>query len=203
MQIAKTPKIAKKAFPRLTWNADENEKAIYLTFDDGPTPEITIWILNQLERYHAKATFFCLGKNVVMYPKLLDYIICEGHAIGNHTYNHLNAWKTDKEKYLSDIKSCEKVFHSKLFRPPYGKLKPGIRTQILENHEIIMWDVMSYDFDNDISEENCYQNVVKNAKEGSIIVFHDSVKASRNMKATLPKVLKYYSEKGFEFKALH
>lgn len=202
MQIAKTPKIAKKAFPRLTWEADKTEKAIYLSFDDGPTPEITIWILNLLEKYNAKATFFCLGKNVVMYPKLLDYIICQGHTVGNHTYNHLNAWKTEKEKYLNDIVSCERVFHSKYFRPPYGKLKPGIRTQILENHQIIMWDVMSYDFDQDITEENCFQNVVKNARRGSIIVFHDSYKAEKNMKAVLPRVLKHYAERGYIFKAL-
>ncbi len=202
MQIAKTPTIAKKLFSRLTWNEDTDKKVLYLTFDDGPTPKITNWILKELAKYNAKATFFCLGKNVVLYPKLLDYIICEGHSVGNHTYNHLNAWKTEKHKYLNDIKSCEKVFHSKLFRPPYGKLKPGIRTQILESHQIIMWDVMSYDFDNDISEENCYQNVVKNAKEGSIIVFHDSVKAKKNMKASLPRVLKCFSEKGFVFKGL-
>lgn len=202
MQIVKTPNIAKKAFKRLTWNKNEQEKAIYLTFDDGPTPEITIWILKLLAKYEAKATFFCLGKNVVLYPKLLDYIICEGHTIGNHTYNHLNAWKTKKEKYLNDIKMCEKVFHSKFFRPPYGKLKPGIRTEILENHEIIMWDVMSYDFDKDLTGENCYENVIKHAKEGSIIVFHDSLKAEKNMKASLPKVLEYFAEKGFVFKGL-
>jgi len=202
MQIAKTPKIAKKAFHRLTWNKDEHEKTIYLTFDDGPTPNITIWILNLLAKYNAKATFFCLGKNVVLYPKLLDYILCEGHSVGNHTYNHLNAWKTNKEKYLNDIVSCERVFHSKFFRPPYGKLKPGIRTQILKNYQIIMWDVMSYDFDKDLLPENCYKNVISNAKEGSIIVFHDSYKAESNMKATLPLILKYYSEKGFKFKGL-
>ena len=202
MQIAKTPNIAKKAFHRLTWEKQTKEKILHLTFDDGPTPEITIWILKELAKYNAKATFFCLGKNVVLYPQLLDYIICEGHTVGNHTYNHLNAWKTKKEKYLNDIKSCEKVFHSKFFRPPYGKLKPGIRTQILKNHEIIMWDVMSYDFEKEISTEKCFQNVVKNAKKGSIIVFHDSFKAEKNMKATLPKILKYYSEKGFIFTSL-
>jgi len=202
MQIAKTPKIAKKTFPRLTWDKKTDKKVIYLTFDDGPTPEITIWILKQLSKYNAKATFFCLGKNVVLYPKLLDFIICEGHSVGNHTYNHLNAWETKKEKYINDIVSCEKVFHSKLFRPPYGKLKPGIRTQILKNHEIIMWDVMSYDFDKNISSEQCFQNVVKNAKEGSIIVFHGSVKAENNMKESLVKVLEFYTKKGFLFNAL-
>jgi len=202
MQIAKTPKIAKKVFSRLTWSEDTDEKIIYLTFDDGPTPKITVWILKELAKYNAKATFFCLGKNVVLYPKLLDYILCEEHSVGNHTYSHVNAWKTKKEKYLNDIKSCEKVFHSKFFRPPYGKLKPGIRTKILENYKIIMWDVMSYDFDKDVSEENCYQNVIKNTKKGSIIVFHDSKKAEKNMKASLPRVLKYFSNKGYEFRGL-
>lgn len=202
MQIAKTPKIAKKVFSRLTWSEDTDEKIIYLTFDDGPTPKITVWILKELAKYNAKATFFCLGKNVVLYPKLLDYILCEEHSVGNHTYSHVNAWKTKKEKYLNDIKSCEKVFHSKFFRPPYGKLKPGIRTKILENYKIIMWDVMSYDFDKDVSEENCYQNVIKNTKKGSIIVFHDSKKAEKNMKASLPRVLKYFSNKGYKFRGL-
>lgn len=202
MQIAKTPTIAKKVFSRLTWNVETEQKHIYLTFDDGPTPEISIWILKELAKYNAKATFFCLGKNVVLYPKLLDYIICEGHSVGNHTYKHVNAWKTEKYKYLNDIASCEKVFHSNLFRPPYGKLKPGIRTHILKNYQIIMWDVMSYDFDKNISVENCYQNVIKNTKKGSIIVFHDSKKAEKNMKPTLTRVLKHFIEKGFEFKAL-
>lgn len=202
MQIAKTPKIAKKAFPRLTWSASEVDKAIYLSFDDGPTEENTVWILHQLEKYNAKASFFCLGKNVVMHQHLLDYMLCEGHSVGNHTYNHLNAWKTSKEKYLADIAACEKIFHAKLFRPPYGKLRPGIRTEILENYQIIMWDVMSYDFDQKISTEDCYNNVVKNAKEGSIIVFHDSVKAQKNMRAVLPKVLAHFSDLGFQFRAL-
>lgn len=147
MYLPKTPSLAKKIFPKLTWEQDSAEKTLYLSFDDGPTPRVTEWVLRTLNQYNAKATFFCLGKNVVLYPDLFEDILKAGHTVGNHTYNHLNAWKTKEEVYLNDVLSCEKVFHSKLFRPPYGKLKPGIQKRLLEQYEIIMWDIISYDFD--------------------------------------------------------
>jgi len=202
MYLPKTPEIAKKLFPKLTWRQDSEDNAVYLTFDDGPTPAITEWVLNQLRQYNAKATFFCLGKNVVRYPEIFEELLRSGHSIGNHTFNHLNCWETPKERFLSDIASCEKVFHSKLFRPPYGKLKPGLRSKILKNYQIVMWDVMSYDFDQNLNPKQCADNVMNNISNGSIIVFHDSIKAKDNLKNSLPIVLQALDKAGIQMKAL-
>lgn len=202
MYLPKTPEIAKKLFPKLTWQQDKEDKAVYLTFDDGPTPAITEWVLNQLSQYNAKATFFCLGKNVVRFPDIFEDVLRSGHSVGNHTFNHLNCWETPRESFLNDIYSCQKVFHSKLFRPPYGKLKPGLRSKILEKYQIIMWDVMSYDFDQSINPKQCVDNVLNNITNGSIIVFHDSLKAKENLKHSLPIILKYLSDHGIQMKAL-
>lgn len=202
MRITKTPELAKKVFNRLTWEKNTDVKELYLTFDDGPTPGITEWILDLLDRFNAKATFFCLGKNVVLFPDLFEETLRRGHAVGNHTYSHLNGWKTVSKKYLEDIAACEKVFHSKLFRPPYGKLKPGTRTEILKKYEIIMWDVLSYDFDNSLKKEDCLSKTLKKTRSGSIVVFHDSEKAKANMQYCLPKILKHFSIRGFKFKVI-
>ncbi len=202
MYLPKTPEIAKKIFPKLKWDNKSEDKCIYLTFDDGPTPSVTPWVLDQLKTYDAKATFFCLGKNVVLHPDVFEKILKNEHSVGNHTYNHLDSWKSSKEKYLLDIESCSKVFHSHYFRPPYGKLKPGIRTAILKNYEIVMWDVMAYDFDQSIDPQQCVSNVLDNIKDGSIIVFHDSVKAEKNLRHALPLVLKEIANQGFAMKGL-
>ncbi len=218
MQIipAKTPGFVKTLFPNFIWNIDTENKELYLTFDDGPTPEITHWVLDTLKKYNAKATFFCIGNNVEKYPKIFQHIIVEGHAVGNHTYNHLKGWKHKTKDYIKDIIRTQNLIESQtlnsksqnsenlnLFRPPYGKFKTKQSKQLQElGYKIILWDVLSYDWDRSVSEETCLKNVTSAAKEGSIIVFHDSVKASRNLKYVLPKVLDYYSEKGFEFKAI-
>lgn len=202
MYLPKTPKIAKKIFPKLTWQQDREENTIYLSFDDGPTPGVTEWVLDCLRKYDAKASFFCLGKNVVLYPEIFERIIHEGHSIGNHTYNHLNSWKTGNEDYLYDIECCQRVFHSTLFRPPYGKLKPGLRTKILKSYKIVMWDVMSYDFDESVSVEQCTANVIDNVQKGSIVVFHDSLKAFPRLKEVLPKVLDSLSKNSYRMVAL-
>jgi peptidoglycan/xylan/chitin deacetylase (PgdA/CDA1 family) len=155
-----------------------------------------------LERYDAKATFFCLGKNVVLYPEIFERILNNGHAVGNHTYNHLNCWQTDRKQYLSDIESCSRVFHSKFFRPPYGKLKPGVRSAIRKDYEIVMWDIMAYDFDQSVSPEDCARNVIEHVQPGSIIVFHDSLKAEKNLRKALPAVLEDFKRRGLQMKAL-
>ena len=202
MYLPKTPEIAKKIFPKLKWDEKSEEKTVYLTFDDGPTPGVTRWVLDQLSEYDAKATFFCLGKNVELYPSIFEKILKEGHAVGNHTYNHLDSWKASRKFFLEDIERCDQVFSSKYFRPPYGKLKPGIRTVIREKYEIVMWDVMAYDFDQSISSEQCLSNVLDNVKTGSIIVLHDSIKAEKHIRYALPKILKEFSRRGLKMEVL-
>lgn len=197
--------------PSLLWNMPRNSKTIYLTFDDGPNPQITPWVLKTLNDYQAKATFFCVGENISKYPDVFQQLISEKHSFGNHTYNHLNGWKTSTPLYLENVSKAEAVItrfsknteNIKLFRPPYGKIKASQakRLQLL-NYKIVMWDALSADFDPTISKEECFKNIVENCKAGSIVVFHDSDKASEKLKTILPRILQYYSEKGFDFKGL-
>ena len=203
--FVKTPKLIKLIFKQWFWSFSNKEKAIYLTFDDGPTPEITEWTLNQLQKYNAKATFFCIGKNVKKHPEIFQNILEHNHSIGNHTNNHFNGWKNNIETYLKNIDYCETEItqNSKLFRPPYGKLKLFQAKRIRENgYKIIMWDVLSADFDTSISNEKCLKNVTSNIENGSIVVFHDSEKASKKLRYVLPKILEYYSDNGYNFKSI-
>lgn len=210
----KTPKVVKSLFPNYTWDIDTTEKEIYLTFDDGPTPEITAWTLDILNQYSAKATFFCIGANVEKHPDIFKSILENGHTIGNHTQEHIKGWKTATKAYVKNIEKAQKVFESNiqnsefriqnLFRPPYGKITPKQGKRLLAlGYNIVMWDVLSFDWDNTVTPEQCFNNVISKVKNGSIIVFHDSVKASNNMQYTLPKVLAYYSKSGYKFKSLN
>lgn len=203
MYLAKTPKVLKRTYPKYLWDFTSIEKSIYLTFDDGPTAEITSWVLAELRKYNAKATFFCIGKNVEQHLDLFKEVLAEGHVVGNHTYSHLNGWETKSFPYLKDVVKCSKVFQSKLFRPPYGKITRFQAKAILSNYTIVMWDVLSADFDKNCSPEKCLKNVIENAKKGSIIVFHDSLKAEKNLKYALPKVLEHFSKQGFQFKTIN
>ena len=197
------PKVVKSLFPKFIWEIDTEKKNLYLTFDDGPTPIITDWVLDCLKTYNAKATFFCIGGNVKRNPDIYSRIIDDGHSVGNHTFNHLKGWKTKSTIYISDTEKASSLIDSKLFRPPYGRLKPKqAKSLINDGYRIIMWSVLSIDWDKNISNLQCYQNVIKKANSGSIVVFHDSKKASNNMMYTLPKVLEYFSTKGFEFKRI-
>lgn len=206
----KTNFFIKKIFPNYIWDLPNTEKKIYLTFDDGPTPEITEWVLGQLKKHQAKATFFCIGNNIEKYPSLFSKIINEGHSIGNHTFNHLNGWKNSTKNYLHNIALCKSEIlnlnskllnlKSPLFRPPYGKIKTAQSKKLRQlGYKIIMWDVLSADFDQSISPEKCLENVLSNVKTGSIIVFHDSVKALCNLEYALPKSLEILKKRGFEF----
>lgn len=207
----KTNSIIKKIFSNYIWDIPNNENKIYLTFDDGPTPIVTEWVLKELKKYNAKATFFCLGKNVKANSDIFLKIINEGHSIGNHTFNHLNGWKTMTDKYIENVKLTEAVFEkqlydnpsfiiSKLFRPPYGKIKNSQSKKLRQlGYEIILWDVLSADFDQNTSPERCVKNVLSNVKSGSIIVFHDSVKAFSNLENSLPKTLENLKKRGFAF----
>ena len=203
--LVKTPWLLKKIYPECIWNIKTDEKVIYLTFDDGPHPVATTFVLEELKRYNAKATFFCIGKNVEENFELYKKIIDEGHAAGNHTYNHLNGWKVKDEVYLDNIFKAKKIIDSNLFRPPYGRItKFQLKQLPAEKYKLrtVMWSVLSGDFDKEITGEECYLTVAKNAKEGSVVVFHDSEKAFKRLEYALPKVLKYFSEKGFEFKSI-
>jgi peptidoglycan/xylan/chitin deacetylase (PgdA/CDA1 family) len=203
MYLVKTPIFIQKLFPNFIWRLGNVGKKIFLSFDDGPIPEVTPWVLDLLKEYNAKATFFCVGENVEKYPDLLQRLVYEGHCLGNHTYNHLNGWGTENIPYFHNVRRGASTVKSELFRPPYGRLKPR-QAQFLQRHySIVMWDVLSGDFDPAISEEQCFQNVIQHATPGSIVVFHDSLKSWRILEKVLPRVLKYYTDRGYQFESLN
>jgi peptidoglycan/xylan/chitin deacetylase (PgdA/CDA1 family) len=196
-------------YPNRIWSVPRTTiKTLYLTFDDGPHPTITALVLDLLKKYNAKGTFFCIGKNVAAYPDTYQQILAEGHRAGNHTHNHLNGWKTSAKDYLKNIQLADNYIYSPLFRPPYGKMTGKQAKQFMNYSsfdtpsQIVMWSLLSGDFDTNISGEQCMKNILKNAKDGDIIVFHDSEKAAGRLQVALPKTLEYFSGKGFTFSAL-
>ena len=198
----RTPFFLPAIYPSLLWRMPSDEKVLYLTFDDGPIAGPTEFVLETLAHLSAKATFFCIGKNVVDHPDVYRRIIEEGHAVGNHTQNHLNGWKTNDAVYLENIRTAQKYIDSNLFRPPYGRISGFQVEQLLQpgyKLKTIMWSVLSGDFDLRNTPEQCLGNVILNSKRGDIIVFHDSEKAQERMRFALPRVLKYFSAKGFQF----
>ncbi len=207
--LPKTPWLLKRSFQKFHWEVPTSERKLYLTFDDGPTPEITQETLEILEAHNAKATFFCIGNNVEKHPDTLQKVAAKGHAIGNHTHNHLNGWKTDNKLYVDNTLQAEdqlaafSVNPDRLFRPPYGKISPK-QGKLLRSkgYQIVMWDVVTIDWLPETSPEQCLQYVLEYAKAGSIVVFHDSVKASKNMLYALPRVLDHFSEKGYTFEKI-
>ena len=188
------------------WRKSNQERVLYLSFDDGPHPEVTPFVLSELKNYNAKASFFCIGKNVAAHQNLYAAIIEQGHTVGNHTYDHVNGWKTDISHYIQNIELAGKLIHSNLFRPPYGRITKSQIHKIKADknlpQEIIMWDVLSGDFNLTLSPEACTKNVIKNTSAGSIVVFHDSAKAMDRLRIALPKVLAHFSKLGYQFKAL-
>ncbi|MEO8583909.1 MAG: polysaccharide deacetylase family protein [Flavitalea sp.] len=208
--LAKTPGLLKKMYPNCIWNFSKTDPTIYLTFDDGPHPVATPFVLDTLKAFNAKATFFCIGKNVAEYPQLYKRILNEGHTTGNHTFNHLNGWKTPDQEYIKNIMDARQYIDSNLFRPPYGKISK-FQVRLLTAAEnvkqktvfrIIMWDVLSGDFDLTLSSEKCTLNVTKNAGAGSIVVFHDSEKAFSSLKVALPETLRYFSKRNYSFNSI-
>jgi len=206
MYIIKTPFWLRLIYRSCIWRKTNQERVLYLSFDDGPHPEATPFVLAQLAYFNAKASFFCIGKNVQLYPEIYATIIAAGHVVGNHTQNHMNGWKNNTENYIADIQEATKVIDSNLFRPPYGRISfaqiKALRSDPSLPTEIIMWDVLSGDFDTTIKGEQCAQNVIQHAGPGSIIVFHDSAKAMDRLRIALPKVLLHFSNLGYQFKTL-
>jgi peptidoglycan/xylan/chitin deacetylase (PgdA/CDA1 family) len=223
MYLVKSPLLLKWYYSNLIWNMDRSKKIVYLTFDDGPIPNVTDFVLNTLKSFNVKATFFCIGDNIIKHPEVFERLKTEGHQIGNHTFNHLKGWKTADETYIENFLKCQQLTKTHLFRPPYGKIKKSqikslkSKVQSLKSPthpqdlelktidsrlDIIMWDVLSGDFDQKLSPEKCLKNVINNTRNGSIIVFHDSLKAFDRLKYVLPKTIQYLSDKGYQFGTL-
>lgn len=181
---------------------ERNEKAIYLTFDDGPIPELTEWVLEELGRYNAKATFFCVGANIEKHPDVFEALKQKGHLVANHTMHHIRGFKTNVADYIREVESCEAHIGTRMFRPPYGQLRRSqYRALIGRGYRIVMWDVISYDYEN-IQPDDCLKNVLSNTREGSVVLFHDSLKAEKNLRHALPAFLKHFSELQYTFKTL-
>jgi peptidoglycan/xylan/chitin deacetylase (PgdA/CDA1 family) len=208
--FVKTPRLVQHFFSDYSWRIKTKKKDIYLTFDDGPVPDFTPWVLDTLKKFEAKATFFCVGENIQKYPDIYERVIKDQHSVGNHTFNHLQGWKTSTAKYVKNILKAESYLQEagdkksiKLFRPPHGRIKPKqARALRKKGYKIIMWDVLSGDFDQRLSKESCLEHTIKHIESGSIVVFHDSVKSFKNLDYVLPKVLEHFSEKGYSFRPL-
>ncbi|MGM0580363.1 MAG: polysaccharide deacetylase family protein [Bacteroidota bacterium] len=207
--LYKTPQFISKLFPSLKWRVNTSEKVIYPTFDDGPIPELTHEILKILNDYDAKATFFCVGHNINKYPEIFNSILENGHSVGNHTYNHLKAWKTDNEEYLKNVRLCQNEIENhcnqdkRLFRFPYGQFNLKLARELKkEGFDLIMWDVLSKDYNVSISADKILEKSIEKSEHGSIIVFHDNLKAKDKILQFLPLYLKHFSDIGYKFKKL-
>ena len=202
MYLIKTPLFIQNMFPNFTWKITTDQPVIYLTFDDGPIPKVTPWVLEQLAQYDAKATFFCVGNNVERHPEIFEQVKSAGHTVGSHTFNHMNGWNSENIPYFHNVRRGASMVRSELFRPPYGKLKPSQIQFIQRHYKVVMWDVLSGDFDPNISNERCYRNIINYSQGGSIVVLHDSLKAEEKLKYVLPKILDHYTNLGYRFENL-
>ncbi len=198
MLIVKPPEFINRLMPRMTWGFYGELRKVFLTFDDGPTPDVTEWVLEQLKEYNAKATFFCLGRNVEHYQDTYEKILLEGHSVGNHSYSHLKGFGSSNRSYFEDIEMARNFINSDLFRPPYGRIRPSQITEIVKNYRIIMWNVLSIDYNRKVPGKKVVHNVMNNVSSGSIVVFHDSAKARKNLYYALPRVLEQLHNQGYE-----
>lgn len=203
MYFVKAPFLLRKRYPDLIWNMNRQEKSLYITFDDGPIPIVTNEIRNVLRSYQAKATFFCVGDNISKNRDSFDQLLSDGHTIGNHTFNHVNGWQAPLADYIENVEKCEALLGNKLFRPPYSKITgKQSRELIRRGYRIVMWDVISGDFDTKLRPEKCLKNVLDHAENGSIVVFHDHEKAWPRLQYALPRALEHWISQGFTFKTL-
>jgi peptidoglycan/xylan/chitin deacetylase (PgdA/CDA1 family) len=196
---ARPPKLLQNLLPQCYWNLPNKQNKIYLTFDDGPTPEVLPLILKTLDTYKVPATFFCVGENMQKHPDLVKEMLKRNHVIGNHTFNHISGWRTKNVDYFENVEACQKVYKSKLFRPPYGRLRASQANELRRKYKIIMWNVLSYDYDKKVLPEICFRNVIDATKSGSVIVFHDNVKALKNLEYALPRSIDFLLKKDFVF----
>lgn len=193
------PRFLRPLFGNVIWRANTSSKVIYLTFDDGPVPEVTPRVLDILDRYGWKATFFCVGDNVARYPDLYADILKRGHKTGNHTFNHLKGFQYSKEEYVENVEKAAKFIDSKLFRPPHGRIKPSQLRALKKKYKIVMWDVITHDYNKKLSPDRILQTVQKYLRSGSLVVFHDSVKAERNVLEALPRAIEFWQSNGYSW----
>ena len=196
------PDVLRPFLGKLLWRKNPSEKVIYLTFDDGPVPEVTPLVLDLLDEYNLKATFFCVGENVEKYPDVYKEVLKRGHKTGNHTYNHLKGIAVSTNEYVTNVEKAATQIDSKLFRPPYGRIKNSQKKALLEDYEIVMWDIITRDYDSRLSPVSIMQNIKRYSRNGSLVVFHDSIKAERNMLTVLPLAIEYWNSKGYRFGVL-
>jgi peptidoglycan/xylan/chitin deacetylase (PgdA/CDA1 family) len=189
-------------FKEAIWRLDETNPVVYLTFDDGPIPEVTPWVLEVLKEENIQATFFCVGENVARYPEIYKSILDNGHSVGNHTYNHLQGLKTNKKDFFRNIEQAGKCIHSDLFRPPHGWMRRAQYNYLKRKYRIVMWDVISCDYNTNLSPEKVFRNITGYVRSGSIVTFHDSVKARQNLVRTLQPAIRWIKEQGFRFEAI-
>jgi peptidoglycan/xylan/chitin deacetylase (PgdA/CDA1 family) len=202
MLLYHVPSAISRMFPQVLWHGNRNKPTLYLTFDDGPHPDITPWVLEQLENHNAKATFFCVGQNAEKYPEEFQNIRNGNHNVGNHTFNHLNGWKTTKREYLENVNMAQELHNFQYFRPPYGKMGLNQYTELKTSFQITMWDVLTGDFNKTYTSEDCFNHTTKHTHNGSILVLHDSEKAWPRLQKLLPRILEHYSKLGFKFEGI-
>jgi peptidoglycan-N-acetylglucosamine deacetylase len=209
-RLYKTPALLRSLLPGYTWRKEEQGKVLYLTFDDGPIPEVTPWVLEQLAQYRAKATFFAVGENLVKHRNVAEQVVAQGHRLANHTQNHLRGWETSLSRYLDNVQRCQDELlqlapaagQNNLFRPPYGRITLKQAAALRPDYELVMWDVLSNDYDRSLKPEKCLRESIRCTQSGSIIVFHDSLKAQRNMQYALPRFLDHFTAQGYTFQTL-
>jgi len=200
--LVRPPQLLRSLYKGSLWRMDKKEAIIYLTFDDGPIPELTPWVLDILKEYDVKATFFCVGDNIAKNPTIFDRILEEGHQIGNHTYNHVKGWELTNANYLDNVEKCQILTKSNLFRPPYGRIKKNQFKAINKDYKVVFWDVLSYDYDKMTSPKKCLYNSIKYTRNGSVIVFHDNIKAQKNLKFALPQYIEHFLKLNYKFAVL-
>ena len=196
------PDLLRPFLGKLLWRKNSSEKVIYVTFDDGPVPEVTPRVLDMLDEYNLKATFFCVGENVEKYPELYNDILRRGHKTGNHTYNHLKGVSVSTEDYVANVQKAAEIIDSRLFRPPYGRINYKQKKVLRKDYEIVMWDVITQDYNTNLTPKNILQNIKRYSRNGSLVVFHDSIKAERNMLTVLPRAIEYWNSRGYRFEML-
>ncbi len=200
--LVRPPQLLRRYYKKSLWRVETDAPLIYLTFDDGPVEGLTPWVLDTLKHYGVKATFFCVGENIERNPHIFKRILEEGHQVGNHTYNHIKGWKTHTPEYIQNVEKCERLVNTKLFRPPYGRIKKSQFKKLAEDYTVIFWDVLSYDYDKLVTPETCLDNSIRYTRPGSIIVFHDNIKAQKNLKFALPQYIGHFLKLNYKFAIL-